>query len=261
MIELQAVTKVYHAGVNAIRALDEVNLEIDRGEYVAIVGASGSGKSTMMNVLGVLDRPSGGRYLFEGHDVGRMSDDTQARLRSREFGFVFQSYNMLPRMSAIEQVELPLVYQHRRNRRRLAREALARVGLADRMNHKPTELSGGQQQRVAIARALVVNPRVVLADEPTGALDTHTSLEVMQILTRLVREENITVILVTHEADVAAYADRTVRMRDGCIIEDVTKPEHQRQQVVRPGQAEAAPTEPTPMQSPGATPAAKAASA
>jgi putative ABC transport system ATP-binding protein len=261
MIQLEAVTKLYRAGENAIRALDEVNLDIDRGEYVAIVGASGSGKSTMMNVLGVLDRPSGGRYLFEGRDVGRMSDDAQARLRSREFGFVFQSYNMLPRMSAVEQVELPLVYQHRRNRRRLAREALARVGLADRMHHKPTQLSGGQQQRVAIARALVVNPRVVLADEPTGALDTHTSQEVMEIFTRLVREENITVILVTHEADVAAYADRTVRMRDGCIVEDVLKAEHERQKIGEPGQTAVTPLGPTPVQAPGATSAAKAASA
>lgn len=259
MIQLEAVTKVYHAGENAIRALDEVNLEIDRGEYVAIVGASGSGKSTMMNVLGVLDRPSAGRYLFEGHDVGRMSDDTQARLRSREFGFVFQSYNMLPRMSAVEQVELPLVYQHHRNRRRMAREALARVGLADRMNHKPTQLSGGQQQRVAIARALVVNPRVVLADEPTGALDTHTSQEVMEIFTRLVREENITVILVTHEADVAAYADRTVRMRDGCIVEDSTKPLHERLPASA-GPAVAA-SERMPVQAPGASSNAEAASA
>ena len=240
MIQLEGVTKVYLAGDNQIRALDAIDLEIDRGEYVAIIGASGSGKSTMMNVLGCLDRPSGGRYLFEGHDVGRMSDDTQAKLRSREFGFVFQSYNMLPRMSAIEQVELPLVYQHHRNRRRLAREALKRVGLADRMHHKPTQLSGGQQQRVAIARALVVNPRVVLADEPTGALDTHTGVEVMEIFTRLVREENITVILVTHEADVAAYADRVVRMRDGHIVEDIRKPEHERVQVQRPAPIAAA---------------------
>ena len=259
MIQLEAVTKVYLAGDNQIRALDAIDLEIDRGEYVAIMGASGSGKSTMMNVLGCLDRPSGGRYLFEGHDVGRMSDDTQAKLRSREFGFVFQSYNMLPRMSAIEQVELPLVYQHHRNRRRLAREALKRVGLADRMHHKPTQLSGGQQQRVAIARALVVNPRVVLADEPTGALDTHTGVEVMEIFTRLVREENITVILVTHEADVAAYADRVVRMRDGHIVEDICKPEHERVQVQRPAPIAAAVVQPSsPVSSPSSAEAASA---
>ena len=223
MITLESVSKVYHAGTNAIRALDNVDLEIGRGEYVAIMGASGSGKSTMMNMLGCLDRPTSGRYLFEGHDVGRMSSDMQAKLRSREFGFVFQQFNLLPRMSAIEQVELPLVYQHVRGRRRRAREALARVGLEARMRHKPTELSGGQQQRVAIARALVVNPRVVLADEPTGALDTQTGEEVMAVFTSLVREQGITVILVTHEPEVAAYADRVVRMRDGRVVEDKRK--------------------------------------
>jgi putative ABC transport system ATP-binding protein len=223
VIKLESVSKVYHAGTNAIRALDSVDLEIQRGEYIAIMGASGSGKSTMMNMLGCLDRPSSGRYLFEGHDVGRMSDDMQAKLRSLEFGFVFQQFNLLPRMSAVEQVELPLVYQHKSGRRRRAKEALARVGLASRMSHKPTELSGGQQQRVAIARALVANPRVILADEPTGALDTATGEEVMGIFTKLVREQGITVILVTHEAEVADYADRVVRMRDGHIVEDRRK--------------------------------------
>jgi putative ABC transport system ATP-binding protein len=223
VIKLEAVSKVYHAGSNAIRALDAVDLEIGRGEYLAIMGASGSGKSTMMNLLGCLDRPTSGRYLFEGHDVGRMSDDTQARLRSREFGFVFQQFNLLSRMSAVEQVELPMVYQHVRGRRRKAKEALARVGLAQRMNHKPTELSGGQQQRVAIARALVANPRVILADEPTGALDSATGVEVMEIFTNLVRQQGITVILVTHEQEVAEYADRVVRMRDGRIVEDRKK--------------------------------------
>lgn len=223
MIRLESVSKVYHAGNNAIRALDEVDLEILRGEYVAIMGSSGSGKSTMMNMLGCLDRPSAGRYLFEGHDVGKMSDDMQAKLRSREFGFVFQQFNLLPRMSAVEQVELPLVYQSGRSRRKRAKEALARVGLAQRMSHKPTELSGGQQQRVAIARALVANPRVILADEPTGALDSATGVEVMEIFTNLVREHGITVILVTHEQEVAEYADRVVRMRDGRIVSDSTR--------------------------------------
>ena len=223
MISLESVSKIYRAGNQEIRALDSVDLEIGRGEYIAIMGASGSGKSTMMNLLGCLDRPSAGRYLFEGHDVRRLSDDSLARLRSREFGFVFQQFNLLPRMSAVEQVELPMVYQSVRNRRKHARAALARVGLADRMGHKPTQLSGGQQQRVAIARALVCNPRVLLADEPTGALDTATGEEVMQIFTELVRDQGITVILVTHEAEVAAHADRTVRMRDGHIVEDVTK--------------------------------------
>ncbi len=223
MIKLEGVSKVYIAGTNQIRALDNVDLEIARGEFVAIMGASGSGKSTMMNIIGCLDMPTRGRYLFEGHDVGRMSDDARAMLRSREFGFVFQQFNLLPRMSAIEQVELPLVYQRVRGRRRLARQALARVGLEARMSHKPTQLSGGQQQRVAIARALVANPRVVLADEPTGALDTHTGEEVMQILGELVRNQGLTVILVTHEAEIAAYADRAVRMRDGRIVEDTSK--------------------------------------
>jgi len=220
VITLENLSKTYLVGTQQIHALDNVSLKIERGEYVAIMGASGSGKSTMMNVIGLLDRPTGGHYYFEGHDVGRMSDDARTNLRSREFGFVFQNFNLLPRMSAIEQVELPLVYQNVHSRRKLAREALVRVGLRDRMDHKPTQLSGGQQQRVAIARALVVNPRVVLADEPTGALDTHTSQEVMEILGGLVRDEGITVILVTHEADIAAYADRVVRMRDGHIVED-----------------------------------------
>jgi ABC-type lipoprotein export system ATPase subunit len=216
------VSKVYHAAGNIV-ALDNVSLDIARGEYIAIMGASGSGKSTMMNVIGCLDRPTSGRYLFEGRDVGRMSDDALAGLRSSQFGFVFQQFNLLPRMSAVEQVELPLVYQKVHNRRKLAKEALAKVGLTDRMWHSPTQLSGGQQQRVAIARVLVVNPRVVLADEPTGALDTRTSEEVMLLFTALVREHGITVILVTHEADIAAYADRQVRMRDGHIVEDVRK--------------------------------------
>lgn len=222
MIRLTEVSRVYHAG-GAIRALDDVDISIERGEFVAIMGQSGSGKSTLMNIIGCLDRPTSGHYLFEGRDVGRLSDDTLARLRSREFGFVFQQFNLLPRMSAVEQVELPLVYQQLRGRRKLAREALARVGLADRMGHTPTQLSGGQQQRVALARALVVNPRVVLADEPTGALDTRTGEEVMHLLQALVREHRITVILVTHEADVAAYADRQLRMRDGKIVEDIRK--------------------------------------
>jgi len=220
VIRLDAVTKVYHAGTNEIRALDGVDLTIERGEFVAIMGASGSGKSTMMNIIGLLDRPTTGRYVFEGQDVGRISDDARAGLRSREYGFVFQQFNLLPRMTAIEQVELPMVYQHRGGRRRLAKQALAKVGLADRMMHKPTELSGGQQQRVAIARALVVNPRVILADEPTGALDTRTGEEVMGIFADLVRDEGITVILVTHEQEVADHAHRVVRMRDGKVLED-----------------------------------------
>ena len=220
MISLESVSRVYRTGADTIHAVRDVTLDMQRGEFVASVGASGSGKSTLMNLIGCLDRPSGGRYLFEGHDVGRLSDDGRSRLRSHYIGFVFQSFNLLPRMSAIEQVELPLVYQRRRGRRRLAKEALARMGLANRMKHRPTELSGGQQQRVAIARALAANPRLILADEPTGALDSHTGEEVMEIFSNLVEEQGITVVVVTHEPAVAARAHRTIRMRDGAVVED-----------------------------------------
>ncbi len=220
MIRLEALTRLYRTGSEVVHALDGVDLTIERGEFIAIMGASGSGKSTIMNILGCLDRPTAGRYLFEGKDIGKISEDSRSRLRGREFGFIFQQFNLLPRMNAIEQVELPMVYQSGGNRRKRAKQALTMVGLAERMNHKPTELSGGQQQRVAIARALVMSPRVLFADEPTGALDSRTSEEVMAILEGLVRHQGITVILVTHEQDVANYADRVVRMRDGKIIED-----------------------------------------
>ena len=220
MIELDDVTKVYGLDSGPVHALQGVSLSIDSGEFVAIMGPSGSGKSTLMNILGCLDQPTSGRYILGGYDVGRLSDDARSRLRGRHFGFVFQTYNLLPRMSAQEQVELPLVYLGVSDRRGRAREALARVGLADRMRHWPNQLSGGQQQRVAIARSLVVDPRVVLADEPTGALDTSTGAEVMELLGTLVREQGIMVVLVTHEAHVAAYADRTIVMRDGRIVED-----------------------------------------
>ena len=220
MIELENVTKVYELDAGPVYALRGIDLSIGRGEFVAIMGPSGSGKSTMMNVLGCLDRPTSGQYVLGGHDVGQLSDDARSRLRGRYFGFVFQSFNLLPRMSAVEQVELPLMYLGVSKRRRQAVEALERVGLADRARHWPNQLSGGQQQRVAIARSLVVNPRVVLADEPTGALDTATGAEVMELLRVLVREQDIMVILVTHEAHVAAYSDRTILMRDGLIVED-----------------------------------------
>ncbi len=220
MIELQAVSRHYRAGGEVIRALDAVDLSIAAGEFVAIMGQSGSGKSTLMNILGCLDHPTGGRYLLEGHDVGKLSDDARARLRSRAFGFVFQSYNLIPRMSALEQVELPLVYQGARDRSRRAAAALQTVGLGARMRHRPTQLSGGQQQRVAIARSLVVEPRVLLADEPTGALDTRTGEEVMEVLRTLVRTRGITVIIVTHEPEIAAFTDRAIRMRDGRIVAD-----------------------------------------
>ena len=220
MIRLRDLTRVYASGDTAVHALAGVTIEIERGEFVAIMGQSGSGKTTMMNVIGLLDRPSSGEYHFEGLDVAGLSEDQRARLRGRAFGFVFQSYNLLPRMTALEQVELPLIYQGVRDRRRRAAEALVRVGLQDRVMHQPTELSGGEQQRVAIARSLVVDPLVVLADEPTGALDTATGHEVMSLLAELVERQGLTVVVVTHEADVAAYAHRTVRMRDGRIVED-----------------------------------------
>ena len=220
MIRLHDVTRVYASGETAVHALAGVSLEIGRGEFVAIMGQSGSGKSTLMNIVGLLDRPSSGEYVFGDRDVARLSEDARARLRGSAFGFVFQSYNLLPRMTALEQVELPLIYQGAPDRRRRAAEALVRVGLQDRVTHLPTELSGGEQQRVAIARSLVVNPLVLLADEPTGALDTATGHELMTLLADLVEQQGLTVVLVTHEAEVAAYANRTVRMRDGRIIED-----------------------------------------
>jgi len=224
VIELTGVTRTYGSDTSLVAALGGVDLEIGRGEYVAIMGPSGSGKSTMMNIIGCLDRPTEGDYRFEGIEVGRLPDSDRARLRGRVFGFVFQSYNLLPRLTALEQVELPLVYQPVTNRRRRAAEALVRVGLRERIHHRPSELSGGEQQRVAIARSLVVNPRLVLADEPTGALDTRTGEEVMELLTELVDEQGITVILVTHEQGVADHARRQIRMRDGAIVEDSGRP-------------------------------------
>ena len=221
MIELQDLAKTYMTGAGPVYALRGANLRIERGEFVAIMGQSGSGKSTLMNILGLLDRPTSGRYLLEGNDVSDLDADARARLRGREFGFVFQAYNLIPRMNALEQVELPLVYQGAKDRRQRAEAALERVGLPAILHRRgPTQLSGGQQQRVAIARSIVVEPRIILADEPTGALDTTTSAEVMALFRDLVDRHGITVIIVTHEADIAALTDRIVRMLDGRIVED-----------------------------------------
>ncbi len=220
LIELGGVTKVYGTGSAAMQALRGVDLEIQRGEFVAVMGASGSGKSTCMNILGCLDTPTSGLYRFQGVDVGKLTRNQRALLRRHYLGFVFQSFNLLNRTSALENVELPLIYRHtgaKRHARALA--ALKQVGLTGWEHHTPGELSGGQQQRVAIARAIVTQPVVLLADEPTGNLDSSRSVEIMQLLSSLNRDEGITIIMVTHEPDMAAFARRIVRFRDG-LIED-----------------------------------------
>jgi putative ABC transport system ATP-binding protein len=221
VIVVRHLIKTYSLGEIEVHALNDVSLTIERGDFVAIMGASGSGKSTLMNILGCLDLPTRGRYLLDGVDVRGMDRDDLADVRNRKIGFVFQSFNLIPRTSALANVELPMVYAglSRRRRRARAERALVRVGLGDRMDHLPSELSGGQQQRVAVARAIVTNPAIVLADEPTGNLDTTATTEVMAIFTRL-NDEGRTVILITHEDDVAAHAKRVVRLRDGRIVDD-----------------------------------------
>jgi putative ABC transport system ATP-binding protein len=219
MIQLEDVTKVYRMGSVEVRALYGIDLAIDDGDLVAIMGPSGSGKSTLMNILGCLDIPTSGRYLLDGTDVSKLSDNRLAKIRSRKIGFVFQSFNLVPRTSAVRNVELPLVYAGIRDRRARARQALEQVGLGERQKHMPNELSGGQQQRVAIARALINDPTILLADEPTGNLDTASSLEILKLLGGL-NDAGRTVVIITHEEEVARFAKRVVRMRDGRIESD-----------------------------------------
>jgi putative ABC transport system ATP-binding protein len=218
LIELRGIRKVYRVGDQDIFALRNIDLDISRGDYLALMGPSGSGKSTLMNILGCLDTPSAGSYILNGQEVANMKDEELSGIRNREIGFVFQTFNLLPRLSALDNVALPLVYMglSRKERRQKAEQALADVGLADRMNHTPNELSGGQRQRVAVARALVNNPSLLLADEPTGNLDTKTSHEIMALFEQIHQKGN-TIILVTHEEDIAHHARHIVRMRDGEI--------------------------------------------
>jgi putative ABC transport system ATP-binding protein len=222
VIDLENVTKTYRMGDIEVNALRGVSLTVNPGDFVAIMGASGSGKSTMMNIIGCLDVPSRGRYWLDGVDVRRLDEATLARVRNRKIGFIFQSFNLIPRTTALMNVELPLTYAGVKNKPRRARAvaALEEVGLGDRLHHMPNELSGGQQQRVAVARAIASNPALILADEPTGNLDTAATAEVMGIFARL-NAEGRTVVLITHEADVAAGAKRVVRLRDGLIVQDV----------------------------------------
>jgi len=227
LIQFSGVTKVYGAGAAAVAALRGVDLRIDAGEFVAVMGPSGSGKSTTLNILGCLDVPTSGTYLFAGVDVGRLTREQRAKLRRLRLGFVFQGFNLLGRTSALENVELPMIYRGvpASRRRAAAQEALAAVGLAGWEEHTPGELSGGQQQRVAIARAIVTNPAVLFADEPTGNLDTARSREVMELLSGLNRERGLTIVMVTHEPDVAAFARRTIHFVDGLVQSDGPTPE------------------------------------
>jgi putative ABC transport system ATP-binding protein len=229
IIHLEEVHKSYFMGKQAVNVLKGISLDIFKNEYVALMGPSGSGKSTLMNILGCLDSPTSGTYILNGHDVSKMQDDSLAEIRNKEIGFVFQQFNLLPRMSALENVALPLVYAGipKKQRLEMAMEVVRKVGLQERSHHKPNELSGGQAQRVAIARALVNNPSIILADEPTGNLDTKTSIEIMEMF-QTIHEGGNTVVLVTHEEDIAKYAHRIIRLRDGKIETDeqVKKPSY-----------------------------------
>jgi putative ABC transport system ATP-binding protein len=224
VISVRELTKTYQMGEIAVQALRSVSLDVEGGEFVTVVGPSGSGKSTLMHILGCLDQPTSGQYFLEGRDVARLSDDEISGIRNRQIGFVFQGFNLLARTSALENVELPLLYSSdstsNANRRKRALEALAAVGLADRAQHHTNQLSGGQQQRVAIARALLNNPSILLADEPTGNLDSRTSVEVMEIFQSLKESRGITIVLITHEPEVAAYGSRIIAFRDGVVVSD-----------------------------------------
>lgn len=221
IIRIQGIKKIYKVGNQEVRALDGVDISIKKNEYVAIMGPSGSGKSTMMNILGCLDSPSEGTYILNGTDVSRMDDNSLAEVRNKEIGFIFQSFNLLPRYTALDNVALPLIYAgySKKERDQIAKDSLLNVDLGDRMHHKPNELSGGQRQRVAVARALVNKPAIILADEPTGNLDTKTSLEIMKLFEEIHNKGN-TIIVVTHEEDIAKHAERIIRLRDGLVESD-----------------------------------------